>query len=513
MSRWHVPLVALLLILVGVSIAGYKSAAFGLPFSPEREADVWTVEARAIVRSSGTAPVRLEMPVPGVSPNFVRMQEDFVSAAFGVVVDESGERRRAVWTARRLDGEAALYYRLQLAERLDGQAPQARAPAFPEVPEYDEPFGAAVRGLLEEVRRQSADVESFSRQLLRRYNASSADDRVHLLRTRARTPLEHVQNLGNILAGARIPSQVVWTLPLSDGMRAGQLEPWLQIHNGSRWITLDPQTGTAGLPTDRLIWTVGDQPRIVAEGAVADNWSFAAARTHADLVEVARQRAADLGSSLLKVSLLDLPLQTQNVYRVLLVVPIGVLLLVFMRNLIGVQTFGTFMPVLIAMAFRETRLLMGLALFTSVVALSLLVRFYLEKMRLLLVPRLGAVVTVVVLIMVGISVGGHNLGMDRALSIALFPIVILAMTVERMSLVWEESGPWDALVQGVGSLGIAALAYLVMSQPQLEYLLIVFPELLLVVLAITLLMGRYTGYRLSELWRFRSQLRAPEAQS
>lgn len=49
-----------------------------------------------------------------------------------------------------------------------------------------------------------------------------------------------------------------------------------------------------------------------------------------------------------------------------------------------------------------------------------------------------------------------------------------------------------------------------MIQPQLQYLLFVFPELLLVVLAVILLLGRYTGYRLSELWRFRSQLFARE---
>ena len=69
MSRWHVPLVALLLILLGVSIAGYKSAAFGLPFSPEREADVWTVEARAIVRSDLWNPDKRidpkSLPTPG----------------------------------------------------------------------------------------------------------------------------------------------------------------------------------------------------------------------------------------------------------------------------------------------------------------------------------------------------------------------------------------------------------------------------------------------------------------
>lgn len=510
MSRWHVPIIALLLTVFGAGVAAYKSAAFGLPFTAQKEADVWTVEARAVVSSDGSAPVRLEMTVPDALPRFVRIQEDFISATFGVAVDEAGDQRQAIWTARRLNGESTIYYRIQLVERLEADRDASRAPPYPEVPEYEEPYGEVILGLLNEVRRQSADIDSFARQLLRRYASPEGGDRIQLLRARAETPLEHAQNVGHILAGARIPSRVIWTLQLSDGMRGGQLEPWLQIHNGRSWITMNPESGAVGLPADRVVWTVGEQPRLTAEGATVGHWAFAAAKTHRDLITVAKERAQDLGSSLLSFSLLDLPLQTQNVYRILLVVPIGTLLIVVLRNVIGVKTFGTFMPVLIAMAFRETQLLLGIVLFSSVVALSLLVRFYLEKLRLLLVPRLAAVVTVVVLVMAVISMTSHQLGIDRALSIALFPIVILAMTVERISLVWEESGAWDALVQSAGSLAAAILAYLVMAQPQLQYVLFVFPELLLVVLAVILMMGRYTGYRLSELWRFRSQIYARE---
>ena len=42
-----------------------------------------------------------------------------------------------------------------------------------------------------------------------------------------------------------------------------------------------------------------------------------------------------------------------------------------------------------------------------------------------------------------------------------------------------------------------------MTSEHLSYLMFVFPELLLVILGVCLIMGRYTGYRLSELIRFR----------
>jgi hypothetical protein len=73
-----------------------------------------------------------------------------------------------------------------------------------------------------------------------------------------------------------------------------------------------------------------------------------------------------------------------------------------------------------------------------------------------------------------------------------------------MSVVWDENGPREALQQATGSVIVSALTFLLMNVPQLEHVLFVFPELLLVVLAATLLLGRYSGYRLTELRRFRA---------
>jgi len=131
------------------------------------------------------------------------------------------------------------------------------------------------------------------------------------------------------------------------------------------------------------------------------------------------------------------------------------------------------------------------------------VRFYFDHLKLLLVPRLAAILIVVVMVIAALSVVSHRLGVDVGLSLGLFPIVILTMTIERMTIAWEERGPRDALQQAGGSLAVAAVCYLLIQHTLIRHLLFVFPELLLIVLAATLLLGRYTGYRLVELRRFR----------
>jgi hypothetical protein len=90
------------------------------------------------------------------------------------------------------------------------------------------------------------------------------------------------------------------------------------------------------------------------------------------------------------------------------------------------------------------------------------------------------------------------------LSISLFPIVILTMTIERMTLMWEEYGPKEALQTGFTSLFAAIIAFFMMNNATLSYLAFGFPELLLVVLALAMLLGRYNHYKLTEYIRFRN---------
>ena len=61
----------------------------------------------------------------------------------------------------------------------------------------------------------------------------------------------------------------------------------------------------------------------------------------------------------------------QLVLQVLLLLPLGALLVAFCRQVIGIKTFGTFMPVLVALAFRETGITFGLIFFLTLIAVGL----------------------------------------------------------------------------------------------------------------------------------------------
>ena len=154
-----------------------------------------------------------------------------------------------------------------------------------------------------------------------------------------------------------------------------------------------------------------------------------------------------------------------------------------MRNIIGTRTTGTFMPILLAMAFLRTEFGPGLLLFIIVVSAGVTIRAYLSKLELLLVPRISPVVVVVIGIMVAFGIMGAKFDLYIIQSITLFPTIILAWTVKRLSVRWEEDSANEISIQTLVSLVVAIMAYMAMGDPTLRYLVFVFPELLLVALA------------------------------
>jgi len=491
------------LALLGLGLFLVKLLVLDYPLSPGGQSALWDIEVKASYVANG-GPAKLSLYLPRDSRHFQLVDENFVSVGYGLATSRPGANRKVTWSVRRARGRQVLFYRATL--RSLGGNPASEPGKRPEVvkPELSELQRKGMDTLVAEVNAASADIGSMVSLLLQRLNAVEPSQEVSLLlreeqgsRARLRLALKVLHYMG-------IPARMVQGVQLRPLGRKVPLVAWLQVYDGQAWRAYDPVSGEAQVPDDYLAWWRGDQGMGSLSGGSRLKIEIATAARLETALRGAGARTAARLPGLSSLSLSSLPIDTQVVYHILLTVPLGIFVLVVLRNLVGLKTFGTFMPVLIALAFRETQLLWGITLFCVIVGLGLAIRFYLEHLKLLLVPRLAAVVVIVVMLMTLISMVSQRMGLPQGLSIALFPMVIITMTIERMSIVWEERGAGEALTQAMGSLAVAVIAYLVMNQPLLEHLVFVFPELLLVLLAAILMLGRYSGYRLLELRRFKA---------
>jgi len=486
-----------LLLLVGLASAIYRQQAYLIPLLPGAQLTVWQVEARIEYFAQG-GPSQAYLTLPPEQDGFRLIKETGASPGFGFSLETDGRQRRAHWTKRDAQGQQLLFYKLDLVSEPDIDVDDRSEAPAPDIL-WDEPYATASEQLLAAAMPVSADALSLARQLIRLLNRVPADQNVSLLRDRFSDP----DLLAALLQTAGERARTVQVLELEDGRRRQQLRDYVQVWQGDDWHLFNPRLGPVSRTDDLLLWQTTRPAVLEVMGGVRSSVSFSMisqTRSALSLMqEASREQAGGFD-----FSLYSLPIADQGSFKLIMLLPVGALMVVVMRLLVGVKTSGTFMPVLIALAFLQTELIPGVVSFVLVVMIGLLLRYYLSELRLLLVARIAVLVIIVVAIITAFSIVSYRLGLMAGLSITFFPMIILAWTIERMSILWEEQGPREVLVQGGGSLLVAVLAFLAMDQPLTRHLAFNFPELHLCTLAIIMMLGRYTGYRLLELRRFAS---------
>lgn len=500
-NKRHVYGLIISLFVLGIGLFLYRHLVLDVPLTDTETVNSWMVEANLRFVADRNTPVKASFTIPYMPPYFAILDEYFVSHNYGVTTNLSGYNRQTVWSLRRSSGDQSLYYRAIFREIDNNESSLTNKPPVVKAQPLIETQRSAVDAITNQVRQSSADIQTFAQGTIKELN--KRDGNAKLLVGNDFSDDNVITAAITVLNQAKIYAMPVKGVYLGKQNKA-DLKSFMVVHNGKEWTYINPRTGGAGFPKDFLVWQYGTDPVQEVVGGKKPVFNLTVSPTPINALTIAKARGLQTDSQLLRFSLLQLPVNVQEIYKILLTVPIGAFIILLLRNFIGLKTFGTFMPVLIALAFRETHVIWGITLFTIIVSFGLLARFYLDQLRLLLVPRLAAILTVVILLMIFISVISQNLGLDSGLSVALFPMVILTMTIERMCITWDERGASEAIKSGAGSLIAAVIAYGAMNYAPMQYLVFAFPELLLVLLALILWFGQYRGYRLFELFRFKA---------
>jgi hypothetical protein len=191
----------------------------------------------------------------------------------------------------------------------------------------------------------------------------------------------------------------------------------------------------------------------------------------------------------------------------ILILPIIATIVVIARLVIGLETFGMFGPVIVSLAFITTGLQWGTLIFVVIVGLGVALRAVLQRLRLQAVARLAILIALVSAVMGGLTLVGATLGIGPLLNISIFPMVIMSNVIENFAASQVEFGTARALRLTVNTLLLSIVCYLVVEYAGLQSLILAFPEILIGVIVVDVVLGKWRGLRLSEYVRF---LRAAE---
>ena len=186
----------------------------------------------------------------------------------------------------------------------------------------------------------------------------------------------------------------------------------------------------------------------------------------------------------------------------LLVLPVIAMILAFLKQVVGITTFGLFTPSIIALSFLALGWKIGVLFLLFIVLTGYVTRLLMRRWRLLYIPKVAVILTVVsitLLLLMGIS-AFFSVTFSRE---TIFILLIMSTLAESFLNLKTEQG-WFSAVIGIAETIIAALLCVFIVQwGVFQSVILAYPELILLTIVVDIFLGRWTGLRLVEYFRFR----------
>ncbi|MEI7604042.1 MAG: 7TM domain-containing protein [bacterium] len=189
----------------------------------------------------------------------------------------------------------------------------------------------------------------------------------------------------------------------------------------------------------------------------------------------------------------------------ILMLPIIAMLVVSARHILGLKSFGMYVPIIATYALATLGFKIGLVLILYLAAIGLVTRYSISILRIHYLSRLSLVIgvsTIASLVFIYILTIIDPLAayaQQGALSIVL--VISFAETFVSTEI---QKGSRTALYLFAETIVIAVLGSLLIRWDFMRNLLLDFPYIIIVTILLNVIIGKWKGLRLSEMWRFRT---------
>ena len=199
-----------------------------------------------------------------------------------------------------------------------------------------------------------------------------------------------------------------------------------------------------------------------------------------------------------------------NTIVILLMLPIIATIIAFLKQVIGVTTFGIYTPAIITLSFLALGLKFGLIILFIILITGSLLRIMLEHINMLHYPRVAIVFTISTLIILAMLGLATYLGVSELATIAVFPMLIMTTLAEKFVSTQSGRGVYAAVLLMLETTVVSLICYWVVEWQYLQNLVLSYPEIILLLLVVNFALGKWTGLRFFEYIRFREVMKHTE---
>ena len=198
---------------------------------------------------------------------------------------------------------------------------------------------------------------------------------------------------------------------------------------------------------------------------------------------------------------------TSNTLYLLLVFPFLVFFVAFARQFIGFSTFGVYLPVMLSLSFFVLGVSFAFMVITFVAFVSIIIRLFLVKVEMLYIPKVALGLSTIALSFFGVIWLALYTDSSIVIPLAIFPMLVISTLSEKFISAQSQEGMWSAVVDMIETILVAFVAYFLTDLTFFRDLLLSLPELIFIPLIAMFFLGKFTGLRITEYFKFRSVLR------
>ena len=200
---------------------------------------------------------------------------------------------------------------------------------------------------------------------------------------------------------------------------------------------------------------------------------------------------------------------TETLYLIL-AIPLIALIVAFLRMMIGVETFGVYLPTIFALSFMVLGIKVGLILLIIILLTGSFARFLLKKVRILYVPKVAIIVSFTALSILLVLGFAAYFNKTEIVTLTIFPMLVMSTLAEKFMSAQSDRGLQSAFLATLETVFAALVAAFIATRSQISTFILSYPEVVFLFILLIYLIGRWTGLRLMEVIRFRAIIKQME---
>jgi hypothetical protein len=196
-----------------------------------------------------------------------------------------------------------------------------------------------------------------------------------------------------------------------------------------------------------------------------------------------------------------------NTVVLILLLPLLATIVVAFRYIVGLSGIGLLVPIALSITLLGTDITPGFIMLAAIIIASLVSRLLLRRFPIMQMPKVAlSMLMVSFFLLIALTISSIY-GIIDVRSLSIFPILLFILLSDRIVSLFLERDFVETVQTTIITLFLAVLGFLLLTWEQLRIFTLIYPEAILLLIPINIMIGRYFGLRMTEYIKFQPILK------